>query len=135
MDTTEIAKPKIEGESAREPKLPAKRRAVPRAQRLKYLRDWEESGLSAEAFASARPFKAQSLYRWRRQENSGDPAGAKSPSGGFAELKLAGLPSPASCRPEAILRSAELELSIVGCDVAALLPRLLRAFGKGADDV
>ncbi len=135
MNTTNIAKSDFEDENAPEPKASGKRRATPRAQRLKHLRDWQASGLSAEAFASARPLKAQSLYRWRWQEKSGERHAAKAPSKGFAELKLAGLPPPASCRPEATLRSADLELVITGCDLPALLPRLLSAFGKGAGDV
>lgn len=135
MNTTDITKTDFHKEKAPEPEASIKRRPTPRDQRLKHLRDWEASGLSAEAFASARPVKAQSLYRWRRQEKPAAPVGAKASSGGFAEIKLAGLPPPASGRPEATLRSADLELIITGCDVAALLPRLLRAFGKGADNV
>jgi hypothetical protein len=134
MNTTDTAI-HSEDEETPEPQASGKRRSTPRAQRLKHLRDWEASGLSAEAFASSRPFEAQSLYRWRRQEKPGEPAGAKAPSGGFAELELAGLPTPVSARPSATLRSADLELTITGCDLAALLPRLLGAFGKGAVDV
>lgn len=134
MNTTDIAI-HSEDEETPEPRASGARRSTPRAQRLKHLRDWEASGLSAEAFASTRPFKAQSLYRWRRQEKAGELGGAKVPSGGFAELKLAGLPPPASVRPSATLRSADLELTIAGCDVPALLPRLLSVFGKGAGGV
>ena len=133
MNTTDITKTDLE--EALEPKPSGKRQSTPRAQRLKHLRDWEASGLSAEAFASAGPVNAQSLYRWRRQQAPGKPAGVKAPSGGFAEIKLAGPSHPAPGRPEATLRSADLELVIAGCDVAALLPRLLGAFGKGAGSV
>jgi hypothetical protein len=33
------------------------------AQRLQYLRQWEASGLTAEAFAKLHPVNAESLYR------------------------------------------------------------------------
>jgi len=132
MNTTNIEKTHSQDESAPGPKAPGKRRATTRAQRLKHLRDWEASGLSAEAFASARALKAQSLYRWRHQEKPAEPGASKAPSGGFARLELAGLPRPASGRPEATLRSADFELTITGCDVAALLPGLLGAFARGA---
>jgi hypothetical protein len=132
MDTTDTPETKPAYKAAPEPKPAGKRRATTRAQRLKHLREWEASGLSAEAFASARALKAQSLYRWRHQEKPAEPGASKAPSGGFARIELAGLPSPASGRPEATLRSADFELTITGCDVAALLPGLLGAFARGA---
>lgn len=135
METNDVSEIAFEDQAAPDPKPAGKRRAVPRERRLEYLRDWEASGLSAEAFASDRPIKAQSLYRWRRRERAGGPAVAQAPSGGFRELKLAGLPPPSSGRPEATLRRAGIELTVSGCDMAALLPQLLRALRGEAGDV
>jgi len=58
MNTTDITKSDSENEKTPGPKGSGKRRITPRAQRLKHLRDWKESGLSAEAFASASPSSA-----------------------------------------------------------------------------
>lgn len=126
MDTTNIANAELHHDAAVTRAGPAaRRRGVPRAQRLALLRDWDASGLTAEAFAVGKRIAASSLYQWRCQERSGKRAAANGEPTAFREIKLAGFAPRSAARPEITLRAAGLEVSIAGCDVAALLPEIL----------
>ena len=118
--------------------LTTKKRSRPTkpGQRLAYLRRWEASGLSAEAFAASRPINAQSLYRWRMLEKSGKLEEAKLVASPFAELKL-----PLASHGETVegasivLKSARLEATIRGRELSGPLRDILEAMGKDASDV
>jgi hypothetical protein len=110
-------------------------RRTSRAQRVAYLRQWEASGQSAEAFAAGRPINAQSLYRWRMAEK---PSKASGPGGRefpLREIKLGGERGLLPEGKSVTLKAPGLEATLRGYDLREVLPALAEAFGKGVSDV
>ena len=119
MDSKEI-------ENAAEDKPTTRRHSA--EQRTEFLRQWEASGLSAEAFSKSRPFDAQSLYRWRMMEKS---ARRDSRSPGFREFKLAAPARPeAAAGPRVAIGSRSLEVSIVGAPIDERLCAFVKAISR-----
>ncbi len=135
MDTARIANTELDEIAGARTAPSARRRGVPRSERLALLRDWQASGLPAEAFAAGKQIAARSLYQWRCQEKSGKRAAAKGEQAAFREIKLADFAPRPAARSEVTLRAAGLEVSIAGCDAAALLPAILGYMRAEAGDV
>ena len=76
IETTDTAPSSASRESQDRSAARKRSQATSPAQRDAYLRQWEDSGLSAGAFAAKRPINAQSLYRWRAAERSAKVSGA-----------------------------------------------------------
>lgn len=135
METTDTALSSASRQPQDKPATRKSSRRTSRAQRATYLRQWEASGLSAEAFAVGRPIKAQSLYRWRMAEKSANASGAIDRDLPLREIKLA---QPASPFPEGksvTLRSTGLEATLRGYALDELLPRLVEAMREDRRDV
>ena len=110
-------------------------RRTSRAQRVAYLRQWEASGQSAEAFAAGRPINAQSLYRWRMAEKPANAPSAVDRDFPLREIKLEGAPIPFPEGKSVTLRSPGLEATLRGYPLCELVPALVQAMRGGRSDV
>lgn len=110
-------------------------RRTSRAQRVAYLRQWEASGQSAEAFAAGRPINAQSLYRWRMAEKSSKASGAGAREFPLREIKLGRASGPFPEGGSVTIKSPGLEATLRGYDLSEVLPALVGALRVGRPDV
>lgn len=110
-------------------------RRTSRAQRVAYLRQWEASGQSAEAFAAGRPINAQSLYRWRMAEKRLKPSGRGGSEFALREIRLGGERGPSPEGRSVTLRAPGMEATLRGYDLSEVAPALFEALGKGRADV
>lgn len=110
-------------------------RQTSRARRVAYLMQWKASGLSAEAFAAARPINAQSLYRWRMAEKSANASGAAARDFPLREIKLAGAAGSFPEGKSVTLRCPGLEATLRGYALSELLPALVETMREGRGDV
>lgn len=110
-------------------------RRTSRAQRVAYLRQWEASGQSAEAFAAGRAINAQSLYRWRMVEKPSKASGAIGRDFPLREIKLAGAGSPFPEGRSVTLRSPGMEATLRGYPLCELMPALVEALRESRGDV
>ena len=101
------------------------------AERLQYLRQWEISGLTAEAFAKRHPVRAESLYRWRMKEKSGMLRQPDSGQSNFRELKIPELSTrPRELTPSVTIKSPALQVSISGVELDARFSAFLKKLSK-----
>ena len=101
------------------------------AQRLQYLRQWEASGVSAEAFARLHPVKAESLYRWRMNEKSGKLGRVDSKRKNFRELRIAESSAcPREQLPSVTIKSPALQISLAGVELDLRLCAFLKSLSK-----
>jgi transposase-like protein len=101
------------------------------AQRSQYLRQWEASGLTAEAFARLHPINAQSLYRWRMKEKSGKLVRPDSGRSHFRELKIAEFPArPGEQLPSVTMKSPALQITLSGVELDLRLCAFLKSLSK-----
>lgn len=110
-------------------------RRTSRAQRVAYLRQWEASGQSAEAFAAGRPINAQSLYRWRMAEKPSKASGSGPREFPLREIRLGGGRGPSPEGKSVTLKAPGLEATLRGYDLCEVVPALVEALGRGRPDV
>lgn len=110
-------------------------RRTSREQRVAYLRQWEASGQSAEAFAAGRPINAQSLYRWRRAERRPKPSVRGGSEFPLREIRIGGERGPLPEGRSVTLRAPGLEATLRGYDLSEVVPAVVEALGKGRRDV
>ena len=110
-------------------------RRTTRAQRVAYLRQWEASGQSAEAFAAGRPINAGSLYRWRMAEKPSKASGDVGRDFPLREIRLGESSGLLPQGKSVTLKAPGMEATLRGYDLSEVLPALVEALGKGGLDV
>ena len=115
-------------EAAKESRTPRNRTL---AQQLQFLREWETSGVTAEAFAKLHPVKAESLYRWRMNEKSGKLGRVDSKRNNFRELRIAESSAcPREQLPSVTIKSPALQISLAGVELDLRLCAFLKSLSK-----